>query len=199
MVVCLLARHAVHELGSEVLAGRQPGIALSRAGEDQARRLARRAEGLVITRIEASPQLRTVETARIVAERLRLPVHIAQPLDEVDFGIWTGRTLAELEHDPAWRRWNEQRSIARAPGGESMGEVQARITAHIRKRQRGARPGTRILMVSHAEPIRAAALSWMSLPLEAWWRIDIAPASVTRIEPRSERHALVSVSWRAAS
>jgi len=46
---------------------------------------------------------------------------------------------------------------------------------------RSAMPNARVVMVSHAEPIRAAILCCLGIPLDDFGRVDIAPASITTI------------------
>lgn len=194
--ICLLARHGSHDVLDRVLVGRMTGVGLNAKGREEAVSVAERAQRLGVTQIQSSPQRRAIETAACVSERLGLSVEVCPALDEVDFGVWTGRTFDELSCDHRWRRWNESRCVARAPAGESMREVQVRVLAHLAKAS--AIPQRRILMVTHAEVIRAAALSMMTLSLDAWQRIDVPPGSITRIEMRGDRHALVGMASGAS-
>jgi broad specificity phosphatase PhoE len=41
-------------------------------------------------------------------------------------------------------------------------------------------PDARVVMVTHAEVIRALVLSRAGLPLSAWRAVDVPPASITR-------------------
>lgn len=180
MSILHLVRHASHDRVSSILCGRMAGVGLGERGLREAAALARRLSAESVDAVLSSPRDRAVETAGIVAEALDRPMHIVPDLDEVDFGDWTGRSFAELEDDPRWRHWNERRSDARAPGGESMVEVQERIAGVI-ERLCGAAGGT-CLLVSHAEPIRAALLGVLGLPLDAYGRLTIDPASLSSVE-----------------
>jgi len=132
--------------------------------------------------IHASPRQRATETARAIeaARGGELRVEIAEALDEVDFGAWSGCDFADLARDMAWRCWNERRSLARAPGGESMLDVQTRIMGHI-ERVSAAVPEGAVAVVSHAEVIRAALLYCLGLSLDAWPLLEISPASISRL------------------
>ena len=180
MSILHLARHASHDRVSTILCGRMAGVGLGEQGLREAAALARRLSAESLDAVLSSPRDRAVETARIVAEALDRPMHIVPDLDEVDFGDWTGRSFAELDADPRWRQWNERRSEARVPGGESMVEVQERIAGVI-ERLCGAAGGT-CLLVSHAEPIRAALLGVLGLPLDAYGRLSVDPASLSSVE-----------------
>jgi broad specificity phosphatase PhoE len=177
MTICLLVRHAQTAAGDSRLAGRSD-CALSSTGEDQARHLAQMLPDDAV--IQSSPRRRCLQTIAPYAEKCGRPVEVQPALDEVDFAGWTGQTFEQLDGDPAWRRWNEKRSVARVPSGESMIEVQTRMLDHIRNAATRV-PDAMMVMMSHAEPIRAVVLSCLSLPLDEWHRVDIPHASITTV------------------
>src|SRR3954447_22578914 len=108
-----LVRHASHvELG-RVLSGRRRDVALRRDGLEQAAILADLLGTETVQAVYASPRGRAWYTARDIAEPHGLEPELAEALDEVDFGDWTGCDFAELEGDPAWHAWNEARGSAR--------------------------------------------------------------------------------------
>lgn len=176
-----LIRHAVHDALGERLTGRSPGVSLDREGRAQAQELAERLKGEHVTRVQASPRERASETAEFVARACGLtPIETTSALDEVDFGAWSGMELAALSRDPAWRRWNEHRARARTPGGERMLDVQERVVGHM-ARMACEMPDEIAVLVTHAEVIRAALLHWLELSLDDWPRIEIAPASISKV------------------
>jgi broad specificity phosphatase PhoE len=131
--------------------------------------------------LQTSPRERAVETAEAIAQaRAVAPPQAHEALDEVDFGRWAGINFAMLARDPQWRRWNESRGDAVTPEGESMREVTARIVGHMDEVAR-ARPEGTALLVTHAEVIRAALLHHLGLEPGDWARIEVAPASVSRV------------------
>jgi len=157
-----------------------PGVPLSEAGRDQALALARRLAGEGIDWIDASPLDRTRETAAAIAGPHGLTPEDALDLIEIDMGDWTGRAFDTLTDDPDWTRWNQERGIARIPGGETMAEAQARIMAHLRRIAR-ERTGTIGALVTHSDMIRGAVADILGLSLDHVLRFDIDPASVTRV------------------
>jgi broad specificity phosphatase PhoE len=175
-----LIRHASHDLLGRILAGRMTGVSISEEGRDQAQRLARRFSRKPISIVQSSPQQRARETAAPIAAGVETPIEIAKQIDEIDLGEWTGRRFEALNADPRWALWNRARSVARAPGGESMLEVQGRVVAHI-DRVRSTHPDAHVVMVSHADVIRAAVLHYVDAPLDAFDRIEINPASVSTL------------------
>ena len=181
MCTVLLIRHADHPLIGRALAGRDDGIHLSDAGREQAVALAQSLSHAPIACIQSSPRLRCIETAEALAEAFDLPVLIESALDEIDFGKWNGANFESLHRDPAWQIWNTERACARTPGGESMAEAQARIVDHLQSMQQRY-AGRTIAMITHAEIIRAAWLHYAGRPLEEWQNVQVAPASVTRLD-----------------
>lgn len=176
----LLVRHGLNDYVGRALAGRSPGVHLNDEGRAQAARLAARLASLPIAAVYSSPLERAVETARPIAAARSLELRLSEAAMEIDFGEWTGRTIAELETDPLWKRFNTERSTTRAPGGELMAEAQERMVAAIEE-LRAAHPGTSIVLVSHADVIRAALAHYARVPLDAVGRFEIRPASVTAL------------------
>ena len=180
MTTFFLVRHAAHQAGTDRLVGGTPGISLNEDGRRQATHLAERLSSQGITAIYTSPRERTVETAGPIAELCRCPLIIAEALDEVDFGAWAGRSFRELEEDREWTAWNATRAIASTPAGVTMSDVTRRVIAHMQDCAK-AEPEGRVVLVSHAEPIRAAVLHYLGMSLAAYDRIQIDLASITTL------------------
>lgn len=181
MTVFLLVRHAAHDNVGAFLAGRKPGIHLGTAGREQAKQLAERLKREPIRAIYTSPCERTRETADAIATLCGLPEpSIAEGLNEIDFGSWSGRTFDDLNEDWAFRRWNEVRSLSRTPAGESMLDVQLRVLRHMEKVAAAAEEDT-VALVTHADVIKAAVSYYLGLPVDAWPRLEISPASITTL------------------
>jgi broad specificity phosphatase PhoE len=177
----MMVRHATCERMSERLNGRNDAR-LTPDGEREAAALARRVAGEGL-RVYSSPRLRARQTAKHIAQPHSLPVHIETGLDEVDFGDWSGRTFEALQSDAGWRAWNEDRAHARTPAGESMGDVQHRVLTAMQTLAK-LHPGERLLLVTHAEPIRAALLHVHARPLDCFSEYAVAPASICTIHLR---------------
>ncbi|MBY3441542.1 histidine phosphatase family protein [Rhizobium laguerreae] len=180
-ITLFLVRHAAHDNVGNFLAGCTAGILLGEAGRSQVHRLGQRLRREDINEIYTSPRERTRETAEGIASAcgLSLP-QTADALDEVNFGDWSGKTFEVLNDDPLWRRWNTTRSLTRTPGGETMLDVQARIFG-LMETLASVGNAKRIALVSHADVIKAAVSHVLGLPIDAWPRFDIAPASVTTV------------------
>jgi probable phosphoglycerate mutase len=180
MTALVLIRHALCDSVGRSIAGRGWGIHLNASGRGQAEALATRLAGLPISAIYSSPLERAQETAEPVARRLGLEVETDPGLNEVDFGDWTGRTLAELDGTPGWLAFNRERSTTRIPGGELIGEVLARaLEACHRISRRHQNPGAVLALVSHGDVLRALIAHFTGIPLDLMQRIEISPASVS--------------------
>lgn len=178
MTTILLIRHGHTDWIGKAIAGHTPGVGLSESGKAQAEELPRRIGHLSISAIYASPLQRTCETAEPLARALRLPVQHRTGLIEVNFGEWTGRTMTELDQDPRWHRFNAQRSITRAPGGDLMLEVQSRMVDELEALRVRHRDET-VAVVSHQDSIKAAIAHYSGIPLDLFHRFEILPASVS--------------------
>ena len=61
-----------------------------------------------------------------------------------------------------------------------MPEVQLRIVRAI-ERLRAAHPGQTVVIVSHGDVIRSALAYFLGVPLDLFQRIEVGPASVSRV------------------
>ncbi len=198
MTTFFLVRHALHSLGSGTLAGRTPSVTLTEKGHAQAQRLADRLAREGITALHSSPQPRTLDTARPIAERCGVALEVVDALDEVDFGEWSGKTFQDLDRDPRWTGWNTEREYASTPAGETIESLAKRVIGHI-EHVRTHDPAGRIVLVSHAEPIRTAILHYLGLPFSAFTRIDIDPASISQLVFADGNATLAGLNERVAA
>jgi len=176
----VLLRHGQTDWIGHAIAGRQPGVHLNAEGAAQALRVRDRLANVPIDAIYSSPLDRTRETAAPLATARGLDVRTCDEAIELDFGDWTSHRFADLGEDAGWRRFNSFRSFSRAAGGELMPEVQLRIVRAI-ERLRAAHPGQTVVVVSHGDVIRAAVAYFLGVPLDLFQRIEIGPASVSRV------------------
>jgi broad specificity phosphatase PhoE len=169
-----------------VLFGRVIDAPLDEPGARQAQLLAQRlAPGLGRPIIEASPRLRTQQTAAAIAARLNwaqgdCEVGTREELDEIDFGSWSARTFLDLDSDPAWRRWNADRENAATPAGETIAGVQRRVMDCLQALAREHSSRT-IVVVTHSEIIRSLVLFVLGASPNRYDRLTIDPASITRL------------------
>src|SRR4051812_37079784 len=106
MTTLLLCRHGATDAIGKRIVGRIPGIDLNPHGVVQARELAAHLRALPVEAIYSSPLERCLQTAAPCAEALDLSVREHEGLNELDFGAWSGLTLAELDGIPEWKQFN---------------------------------------------------------------------------------------------
>ena len=178
MTTILLVRHASHDRVGDTLVGRTPGVHLGEEGRRQAQRLSERLAHLSVAAIYTSPLERAVQTAEMLAPLWGIGVQCSEHFEEIDFGEWSGQRFDDLAADARWVEWNRFRSGAPLPGGGLMLQVQARAVAGLvglHQRHRGQT----VLVVSHADVIKAAVAHFLGVPLDLFHRIEISPASLS--------------------
>lgn len=191
----LLVRHATTDHVGRILTGRTGGVGLSAIGRAEATALAARLSRMPLDAIGSSPRERARETAATIAAHRTLDVESVEDIDEIDFGAFAGRSFADLDGDPDWRTWNEDRAGARAPGGETMAEVSVRVRRALARAAETACGGT-LALVSHADVIKTAVIAVLGLGFDALPRFEVSPASVTRIAIDRGMQRLLSLNGR---
>ena len=180
MTTFLLIRHGMCDPVGHSIAGRTPGVHLNEEGKRQAQKLATRLSGLSLAAVYSSPLERALETAAPIAQAHNLEPQVLQGLTEIDFGEWTGKSLAELDQMPVWRFFNTFRGGTRIPGGESMPEVLSRALRELERiRQAHPAPGALIAVVGHGDVLRAVLAYALGLPLDFMQRLELSPGSVS--------------------
>lgn len=178
----LLVRHGVTATTGTILPGRAAGLHLSEKGRAQAVAVAERLGELAKkpTALYASPLERTKETAAPLASALHLKTQIDRGLLECDFGAWTGKRLSTLRKRAEWQGVQHSPSSFRFPGGESFSEMQLRMWSTLERLAAKHRNRT-IVVVSHADTIKAAVTYAQGVPLDLFQRTVISPCSVSAI------------------
>ena len=175
-----LVRHAAHDRVDRVLCGRMAGVSLGSVGLAQAHGLARHLMHERVAAVFSSPLERARETAEPIAGRLGHETQIAQGINEIDFGDWTGAAFEALSGDDRWHAWNRNRAVSAAPGGEAMAAVQGRALAQV-ETWRQAFPGQAVVAVSHGDVIKSVVCGLLGLSLDRLHAFEIGPASINTL------------------
>ncbi len=178
MATLVLVRHATTAATGKRLGGWTPGVHLDAAGVEQAEAAAQRLADQALAAVYSSPLERTQETAKHVAKPHGLRVRTRRGLGEVDYGDWTDKPLGQLRRRKAWATVQATPSRMTFPGGESIRAAQARAvdTTETLAAEHG---DDTIACVSHADVIKAVVAHHLAMPLDAFQRLVISPASVT--------------------
>ena len=110
----------------------------------------------------SSPVRRAMQTAEALSHGLGIPLQAESGLSEIGVGEWEGRFWNEIGDHPVRRRYYSDPTEARPPGGETFAEVQARAVAVIH-RIHTQPPASVLILVSHADVIRALVAHYLSL------------------------------------
>ncbi|WP_329539401.1 histidine phosphatase family protein [Streptomyces sp. NBC_01358] len=120
------------------------------------------------------------------AEALGLRTDTEHALRDWEMGRWSGARLSEVSVDEPDGVAVWLADPAAAPhGGESLLELCARVGAWLDSLH-GDSSG-RALGVVEPAVIRAAIVHALALPPQAFWRLDVAPLTVTELSGRSGR------------
>jgi probable phosphoglycerate mutase len=148
-----------------------------------------------ISAIVTSPVRRTRESAEVAAGVLGKQVHEEHGFAEMEFGDWDGLTFDEVasRHGSDLEAWLGSLDVA-AGGGESFRDVQKRVFDGL-QRVLDTHAGRTVVVVSHVTPIKTLVAHAVDAPLEAVFRMELQPASVSVVsffpggEDGAEPHA----------
>jgi probable phosphomutase (TIGR03848 family) len=150
---------------------------------------------LEISKVFASPLIRTQQTAQLVFPDLE--IEQADDLIECEYGDWTGKKLSELAKDPLWPLVQNSPDKVTFPNGESMQNMSDRATAQIQNIDLGLTEqyGENFIWaaVSHGDVIKAVIASALELELSKFQKIYVEPASVSVIRYNKGDSSVVKV------
>ncbi|MFJ6142543.1 histidine phosphatase family protein [Streptomyces anulatus] len=128
------------------------------------------------------------ERCRETSEALGLAARTEPALAGWDLARWSGRRLDDVAAaEPArMSAWLGDPSAA-PHGGESLRDLVGRIGGWLDSLGGPDAPGTAVLAVAEAAVVRAAVVHGLRLPAEAFWRLDVAPLTLTGLSGRSGR------------
>ena len=181
-MIAWLIRHGHTESVGRWLAGQRVDPPLSRTGRHEAEALSIALRSVTISAIYSSPLVRALETARPIACNHRLVIRVREALTDIDFGSWSGMSLATLSDDRRWQAFNRDRARARPPHGEAIGAVQRRVVDELIGLSRvhtGA--AERVAIVTHAEPIRCVLAAFQAMSLEEVMALEISTAHLSAV------------------
>ncbi|MFJ3788642.1 histidine phosphatase family protein [Kitasatospora sp. NPDC090091] len=134
-------------------------------------------------RVLTGPSVRCTGTAAA----LGLDAATTPELADCDWGRWEGRRLADLgaAEPEAISAWLSDPDAA-PHGGESVAALGARIRGWLDGLGEPEAGGP-VLAVVEAAVVRAAVVHGLGLPAHAFWRIDVAPLTLTELSGRAGR------------
>lgn len=178
----LLVRHGETLWNLEHRIQGQGNSELSAAGILQANAIATRLAGERVDRLVSSDLGRTLQTAAPIAAATGLPIELNAGLRERAFGIFEGRTLAEIAaaYPSEHARWRSRDPVWAMPGGESLAEVRARVESTLRHIAGGG--ARRVVVITHGGVLDAVYRIVTGIADDAPRAWPLVNASMNQIE-----------------
>ncbi len=177
----LLVRHGLNDAVGERLAGRDMSVHLNEQGIKQAQCIAEWLADKKVSVILSSPLTRAMETAEPLAAMIGVAILECDPLVEVDYGDWAGKTYEELEKTPAWLEVIRTPNRMQFLHGESIDQIEERLSNFLDFLQTAYTEDEVVVCYSHADILAIMTAICMGLPMENYQRITISPGSITAL------------------
>jgi len=175
----------------EVFRGRKD-VPLNETGQKQAQQTGQYFENKGIARIFSSPLSRAIQTAEGISKKTKIPIEVMDELNDMNFGVWEGLTLREVEklYPEELKAWQQSPHKFIASEGESLGDVRRRVTKGIQKiLSNEAGP---IVLVTHRVICKIIFLYALDIQNHHFWNMRCDPASISLIEKMG---CLISISF----
>ncbi|HEU5006443.1 MAG TPA: histidine phosphatase family protein [Jatrophihabitantaceae bacterium] len=154
-----LVRHGETEWSAS---GRHTGrtdIALTAAGERQARALLPMLSELSPALVLSSPRRRALHTAELAGLQVD---EVVDDLAEWDYGSYEGRTSNEIRAErPGWSLWRD--GVPPGDGAETIEQVSARADRVLTRACRALADGP-VVLFAHGHISRVLGARWIGLP-----------------------------------
>ena len=142
----------------------------------------------------SSPVTRAMQTAQAISEAAHVRAVPLEGVEEIDAGEFEGLTGPQLRQrfPEVMTRWDRDPGPTKLPGGESLGQVQARAWKAVSRVAR-ASPDQKVVIVTHNFPIQTIICQALGMPLNDFRRLSVALGSITRMELSDSTANLVSM------
>jgi broad specificity phosphatase PhoE len=176
--VIVLVRHGETDANRAGLLLGRADPPLNERGQQQAVALADALASIAKPLIVTSPLSRAMDTATRIGEAVGIAPRVDDRLIELDYGDWDGLRIADVPAEMR-DRWRADPTFT-PPGGESLGDLRARVVPLAAELYEQAEEHTTIA-VSHVSPIKAVILWGLELGDEYSWRLRLDVASISRL------------------
>ncbi|MCY4047819.1 MAG: histidine phosphatase family protein [Candidatus Dadabacteria bacterium] len=179
-MILTLVRHGETEWNRLQKCQGASDIPLNETGKMQSRRLGEALKGERIDAIFSSGLSRAAETARAIAGHHGLDIGVKSEFREMDQGDFEGAQFSEIreKHSKEMEMWAKDPETFRIPGGESLGEVQARALRGVESLAANW-PDGNIVVVTHNLTIISMLCLFTGEPLSVKkFRIDATSKTV---------------------
>jgi phosphoserine phosphatase len=182
MIRLLLARHGETGLNSAKRIQGRSDAGLSPRGVQQADALAQSLAGQELHAIYCSDQKRAWQTAGRIATFHKSLLVIEEPrLREIDFGLWEGLTLEQVQTQYPTELAAWQNDPGAAPSGGESNRAAMKRTGDLLNMVQAEHPNQTVLMVAHAGVLQALICQAMEILPRHWWAFHLYTASLSEL------------------
>ncbi|GMA39370.1 bifunctional RNase H/acid phosphatase [Mobilicoccus caccae] len=190
----VLVRHGVTEFTRQGRLDGRGGAdpALTPEGMAQARAAARGVRDFLgetaQVRVVTSSLQRAHQSGQVIAAALGVHAEVEEDLDELCFGAWEGRTVAEISREDAQalQRSRSEDDVP-PPGGESYAQLGQRVRPVFARLVEEARESAgdagspAVVVVAHRGPIGVILAEALGMALPNVWRLATTPGALTSL------------------
>lgn len=187
----VLVRHGQTEWNRVERFRGRADLALDDTGMRQAEAAAGRLSRWQIAALYSSPLRRALMTAQILASQLRLAVQPLEGLIDIDFGHWQGLSPQEAaaQDSDLYKKWLQRPQEVRFPYGESLEDVQHRITAAIESLVQNHSEQT-VVLVAHNVVCRVLLCVVLGLDNSHFWQLGQDVSAINVFELSDDKPVL---------
>ena len=191
MLKLIIVRHAESQWNP---LGRYQGLLdpeLTDRGKRQAEALAHELKKENIVRVYSSPLQRTRQTAKVITDKLGVPLYREDRVIEIDHGEWSGMLVDEVKekYPEQFRMWIEEPHRVKFDGGESLEDVFSRVKDFLNTLKDKHKDET-VVVVSHTVPIRCMYCALLGVDLSKFWSFGCDNASYSVVSMEEERNVI---------
>jgi broad specificity phosphatase PhoE len=174
MTKIYLVRHGITPANKENRFAGRTQEKLHPDGLEQIRRVGEQLLAKDIARIFCGPLLRTVQSAEILKDILKVSLEIREQFNEIDIPHWDGLTKDEIRqlYGKEYPTWLDRPQSFELPGCETIEQVQQRAVSGI-ECLLNEHHGQNILVVSHLIVLRSLVLYYRGMDIRDFRAVRI--------------------------
>jgi probable phosphoglycerate mutase len=176
-----IARHGATEWSNSGQHTSRTDLPLLPEGEEQARGLRKKLDGVEFSLVLCSPMRRARETCELAG--FGNVAEITDDLVEWDYGEYEGLTTPEIrETTPSWWLWRDG-----CPGGEMPSEIGTRVDRVL---ERFASVDGSGLVFAHGHVLRVFTARWLEMDVAAGARFKLVAGSLGVLGHERDTHVI---------
>jgi broad specificity phosphatase PhoE len=182
MTTIYLVRHGLTQANKENRFAGRTDEKLHADGKNQIMLVGEKLRNNKISTIYCGPAKRTVQSAELLGELLKVPVLPLEEFDEINIPHWDGLTKDEIrqKHGDEYPTWLNSPPTFSLPGCETLKQVQERAVKGI-SRVLKQHNSENLLLVSHLIVLRCLVLFYNGFDIKDFRSVKIDNGSIIRL------------------